>query len=379
MLGWRDFRLMTGREIAIQAGLIALVIAIIWGAIQSAQTNLAAMGLTSGFDFLDRSTGWGYSFSLIERSIDDAYSRTIMIGFLNTLFVGFISILFATVLGFFIGTLRDSQNLGLQALSSVYVQIFRNIPLILQVSFLYSILIHFPSPKKSLTILDTVFMSNRGIMVPVFNMPLAVVAGVVIASILLAILLARFSKTTLSAVGFWILGTIVLFVVAIVIFTPEGSPVLSIPELKGLRFRGGLTLSVELVAMIVGIVLYGAAYIGEIVRGGLSEVPKGLVQAGESLGLGTFAIWWTIKMPMALRSIIPPLGNQWIFLMKATTVGIAIGFSDLFYIVSTSITQSGQTLELIAILMGLFLSVNFAMAQLVNILNGRMKLKGYGS
>lgn len=379
MLGWRDFKLMTGREIAIQVGVVALVIAIIWGAVSSAQTNLAAMGLTSGFAFLERGTGWSYSFSLLERSIDDPYSRTILIGFLNTLFVGFISIFFATILGFFIGTLRDSRNPGLRTISSVYVQIFRNIPLILQVAFLYSILIHFPSPKKSLTILDAVFMSNRGIMVPVFNMPLAVVAGIVVASIVLAIVLARLAKTTLHAVGFWLVGTIVLFVLAVLIFTPEGSPVLSLPELKGLRFRGGLTLSVELVAMIVGIVLYGAAYIGEVVRGGLAEVPKGLIQAGESLGLGSFAVWWTIKMPMALRSIIPPLGNQWIFLMKATTVGIAIGFSDLFYIVSTSITQSGQTLELIAILMGLFLSVNFAMAQLVNLLNARLALKGYGS
>ncbi|MFK7754182.1 MAG: ABC transporter permease subunit [Sedimentitalea sp.] len=370
---------MTGREIALQLGLVALVIALVWGAYQSAQTNLAAMGLTSGFDFLERGTGWSYSFSLLERSIDDPYRRTILIGFLNTLFVGFTSIIFATILGFFIGTLRDSQNPGLRTISSVYVQIFRNIPLILQVAFLYSILIHFPSPKKALSIADSVFMSNRGIMVPVFNMPLIVVAAYVIAMIVLAVVVARIAPTALRAIGYWVIGAVLMGVALVLLFTPEGSPVLSVPELKGLRFRGGLTLSVELVAMIVGIVLYGAAYIGEVVRGGLSEVPKGLIQAGESLGLGTFAIWWTIKMPMALRSIIPPLGNQWIFLMKATTVGIAVGFSDLFYIVSTSITQSGQTLELIAILMGLFLSVNFAMAKVVNLLNARLALKGYGS
>ena len=159
---------------------------------------------------------------------------------------------------------------------------------------------------------------------------------------------------------------------------PEGAGVVSVPYLKGLRFRDGLTISVELVAMIVGIVLYGAAYIGEIARGGLADVEKGLVEAGESLGMGAFAVWWKIKVPMALRSIVPPLGNQWIFIMKATTVGVAIGFSDLFYIVSTSITQSGQTLELIAILMGGFLLVNFCLAQAVNWLNGRLALKGYG-
>ncbi|MEL6375694.1 MAG: ABC transporter permease subunit, partial [Pseudomonadota bacterium] len=178
---------------------------------------------------------------------------------------------------------------------------------------------------------------------------------------------------------FWLLGTVAALAIAVAFFTPEGESAVSIPSLQGLRFRGGLTLSVELVAMILAIVLYSAAYIAEVVRGGLDEVPKGLVEAGKSLGLSGFAIWWKIKVPMALRSIIPPLGNQWIFTMKATTVGVAIGFSDLFYIVSTSITQSGQTLELIAILAGGFLLVNFSMAKAVNWLNGRLALQGYGA
>ena len=181
-----------------------------------------------------------------------------------------------------------------------------------------------------------------------------------------------------KAIAIWVLASLLLLLAAIFFFTPEGTNAISFPRLKGLRFRGGTTLSVELVAMIIAIVLYGAAYIGEVVRGGLTEVPKGLTEAGEAMGLGRFAVWWTIKMPMALRSIIPPLGNQWIFIMKATTVGVAIGFSDLFYIVSTSITQSGQTLELIGILMLAFLLVNFVVAQVVNWLNASLALKGYG-
>lgn len=151
----------------------------------------------------------------------------------------------------------------------------------------------------------------------------------------------------------------------------------SIPALKGLRFVGGISVSIEFVAMILAIVLYGSAYIAEVVRGGLQEVPKGLIEAGQAIGLSRSAIWSRIKMPMALRTIIPPLGNQWIFIMKATTIGVAIGFSDLFYIVSTSITQSGQTLELIALLMGAFLLVNYLIAQLTNLLNASLKLKGH--
>ncbi len=378
MLGWRDFGRMTKRELALQFGLVALVLIVVIGAVRSAQINLAELGITSGFSFLNRDTGWGYSFSLLERTIDDTYRKTLLIGFLNTLFVGFISIFFATILGFIIGTMRDSRNLGLQVASAAYIQVFRNIPLILQVVFLYSILIHFPSPKQAYSIGDVMFLTNRGIIVPVLTIPLGVVAGVVVMSIALAIGLARFTKNKLQGVLGWLAGTIVLLVVAILIFTPEGSSVVSVPYLKGLKFRDGLTITPELVGMIVGIVLYGAAYIGEVVRGGLAEVKRGLVEAGSSLGLGNFGIWWTIKVPMALRSIVPPLGNQWIFIMKATTVGVAIGFSDLFYIVSTSITQSGQTLELISILMGGFLLVNFCLAQAINWLNRRLALKGYG-
>ncbi|MGR3513617.1 MAG: ABC transporter permease subunit [Paracoccaceae bacterium] len=379
MLGWRDFKLMSSREIALQVGVVALVVAIVVSAYFSARINLTELGITSGFNFLERDTGWSYSFSLIERSIDDTYRRTLFIGFLNTVFVGLISIVFATILGFAIGTMRDSEHPGLKAISSVYVQIFRNIPLILQIVFLYSILIHFPGPKQAYAFGDVIFMSNRGIMVPVLNLPLWSVAGLVAFAVALGVWLLKTRLGLWTSLALWFGAVIAGVALALWLLVPEGENMVSVPFLKGLRFREGVTLSVELVAMIIGIVLYSAAYIGEVVRGGLDEVPKGLVEAGKSLGLKRFAVWWTIKMPMALRSIIPPLGNQWIFTMKATTVGVAIGFSDLFYIVSTSITQSGQTLELIAILMGAFLLVNFIIAQLVTLLNARLALKGYGS
>ncbi len=379
MLGWRDFNRMTAREIAVQVGVVALVVLVVLSAYFSAKINLSALGITSGFNFLDRDTGWSYSFSLLERSIEDTYRKTLLIGFLNTIFVGLISIVFATILGFLIGTMRDSENPGLKALSSVYVQIFRNIPLILQIVFLYSILIHFPSPKQAYSVADMVFMSNRGIMVPILNLPLWSVAALVVAACGLAWGLIRSELGAWKAIGLWFAAVGAVVALAIATLIPDGTSVLSVPVLKGLRFREGLTLSVELVAMILGIVLYSAAYIGEVVRGGLDEVPKGLVEAGKSMGMGRLAVWWTIKMPMALRSIIPPLGNQWIFTMKATTVGVAIGFSDLFYIVSTSITQSGQTLELIAILMLAFLLVNFIIARAVGLINGRLALKGYGA
>ncbi|MEM9060968.1 MAG: ABC transporter permease subunit [Pseudomonadota bacterium] len=366
------------RNTLIQVGFLAGIILLVWGAVSSARVNLAELGITSGFAFLDRGTGWSYSFSLIERSIDDSYRRTLLIGFANTLFLGVITIILSTLLGFVMGTMRDARNLAARSVATIYVQIFRNIPLILQVIFWYAALIHMPGPRQAISMLDLVFVSNRGVMVPILNAPLWVAMVQVAFAIILALIL--WSVTSLSkarCIGIWLLAVLAVgLILALAVLPPETS-LLSVPELKGLRFVGGLTISIELVAMIIAIVLYSGAYIAEVVRGGLLEVPKGLVEAGKALGLGPRSIWFRIKMPMALRTIIPPLGNQWIFTMKATTVGVAIGFSDLFMIVSTSITQSGQTLELIGIMMLAFLAINFTIAQAVNVANSRIQLKGH--
>ncbi|MEM7776134.1 MAG: ABC transporter permease subunit [Pseudomonadota bacterium] len=365
------------RKFMIQAVVVAVIFLSIWSAVSSAQTNLTALGITSGFGFLERATGWGYSFSLIERSIDDTYARTLTIGFLNTLFLGTLCIVLSTIVGFLVGSIRDSTNLALQTLSTTFIQFFRNIPLILQVVFWYALLIHMPGPRQAMSLVDMVFLSNRGLMVPMFNLPVTAALGVGLASAAIAALLFWMRISLAKAVILWLVGTALSIAVACFALIPAGEPIVSIPALKGLRFRGGLELSIELLAMIIAIVLYSSAYIAEVVRGGLAEVPRGLTEAGQALGMSSRAIWLQIRLPMALRSIIPPLGNQWIFVMKATTVGVAIGFSDLFMIVSTSITQSGQTLELIAILMGAFLLVNFTLAQLVNLLNARLQLKGH--
>lgn len=365
------------RKYMVQAAVVVATIVVIWTTISSARTNLAALGITSGYGFLERATGWSYSFSLIDRSIDDTYARTLFIGLLNTLMVGTVSIILSTVLGFLIGTARDMRNLAVASAAGVFVQVFRNIPLILQVVFWYALLIHMPGPRQSMSLGDAVFMSNRGLMVPVLNVSVGLALLIIVGLVLFGVFLIWRGVSPMRGLAVWLAGSVTVLALAAATMVPAGMPAISYPELKGLRFVGGVTISIEFVAMIVAIVLYGSAYIAEVVRGGLKEVPKGLIEAGQALGLGPVSIWTRIKMPMALRTVIPPLGNQWIFIMKATTIGVAIGFSDLFYIVSTSITQSGQTLELIAILMGAFLLINFSIAQFVNWLNARMKLKAH--
>lgn len=366
------------RDILLQTLLVAVVVLVFWVAISTARVNLNELNMTSGFGFLERSTGWSYSFSLIDRNIDDSYSKTILIGFMNTLFLGLICIVLSTIFGFIIGTARDARQLGINALATVYVQIFRNLPLILQLVVWYALLIHMPGPKQAYSLGDIAFLSNRGLMLPALNVAPSVVIGIFLAWVALAVVFLRAkSLRPASRFALWLLTGIAVTVAATAMFAPADASLLSIPVQKGLRFRGGLPISIELVAMIIAITFYGSAYIAEVVRGGLNEVPKGLTEAGQALGLPPRAIWFHIKMPMALRTIMPPLGNQWIFIMKATTLGVAIGFSDLFYIISTSITQSGQTLELMGILMLSFLLINYSLAQLVNFLNARMTLKGH--
>ncbi|WP_299707366.1 ABC transporter permease subunit [uncultured Tateyamaria sp.] len=365
------------RKIIIQAVLIGVSLLVVYGAFTTARTNLAAQGLTSGFGFLERSTGWDYSFSLIQKDIRDPYARTLFVGFLNTLFVGFIAIVLTTFFGFLIGTARDASNIAVKTAATVYVQIFRNIPLILQLVFLYAVLINLPGPRQAMSLADSIFLSNRGMMLPGLSVSPGIAVALLLASLAIGVLLIRAKLPLFRGLAVWIGGSVILCLAVTAAFRPEGAAMFSIPELKGLRFRGGITIPIELFGMIIAITLYGSAYIAEVVRGGLAQVPKGLTEAGQALGLTKAAIWSRIKMPMALRSIIPPLGNQWIFMMKATTIGVAIGFSDLFYIVSISITQSGQTLELIAILMGAFLLVNGGLAVFTNWLNARMKLKAH--
>lgn len=363
------------KKLLIQFLIVALSVLAIWGGVTNAQYNLDRLNMTSGFSFLDRGTGWDYSFSLVERSINDRYRYTLFIGLLNTLFVGLICIVTTTFFGFIIGTMRDARHPAVSFAANIYVQIFRNIPLILQAVFLYAMLIHMGGPRQAMNFADIAYLSGRGLMLPGFNVSPTIAIAMLVASFVLAICLILCKVSLWRSLAIWLVGSIALCVLTALIFRPEGESLFTIPELKGLRFRNGVSVPIELVAMIVSITLYGSAYIAEIVRGGLAQVPRGLVEAGQALGLRNASIWLKIKVPMALRSIIPPLGNQWIFMMKATTIGIAIGFSDLFYITVNSISQSGQTLELILLLMLTFLAINYSIALFTNWLNARMKLK----
>ncbi len=366
-----------------QAFVISAVAVLIIAMIMNTRSALEAQSLTSGFGFLERSTGWDFSFSVLPYTISDSYQRTLIIGILNTLLLGFLGISLATILGVVIGLVRTSKNYLFSFLGTLYVETFRNIPLILQGVFWYSIVSHLPRPRSATSLGDMVFLSGRGVYFPVVNISVAAVATMLALLVLWVITLFWLREKLdrshmyhqIKRLG-WCM--VVLVVLLIGYFShAAGTPVLDVPQLKGLNFRGGMRMPPELTALVIAIGLYGGAYIGEVVRAGLMSVPRGQIEAGFVSGLKSRHIFTRIRLPLAVRAVLPSLTNQYVQLMKATTIGLVVGYSDFFMIVSTSINQSGQTLELLAILMGGFLVINLSIAYVMNSINRRIAIKGY--
>ncbi len=371
------------REIVFQALVLSLVAAALVAMVMSTRASLEEQSLTTGFGFLERSTGWDFSFSVLPYSISDTYSKTIMIGILNTLLLGFLGIFFATLIGIVVGLVRTSKNKLFSFLGTVYVEIFRNVPLILQAVFWYSIVAHLPRPRAAISMGDSVFFTGRGVYFPVLNIALWSVALMIVMLIAWLVFLPwlrdRLDRSsayyTIKNLG-WLLLPIAFFIIGYLARVPD-TPLLNTPALKGLNFKGGMRMPPELSALVIAISLYGGAYIGEVVRAGLMSVPKGQIEAAFVNGLKNFHIFTRVRLPLAVRAVLPSLTNQYVQLMKATTIGLVVGFSDFFMIISTSINQSGQTLELLAILMVGFLIINLSIAFVMNTINRRIAIKGY--
>lgn len=367
------------RDVITQALLVSgVAIALIYCALRI-RYAVQAQGMVSGFGFLDRSTGWDISFSVLEYSISETYARVILIGLLNTIYSGVISIVGATIIGALVGLARLSPNYLLRSAGATYVNFFRNIPLILQIIFWYQIIGHLPHPRQALDIGGIFFLSNRGLYWPVLH--LANWAGWAILALFFVTLVGVSLRTRMlggvsfTRKKFFALGLLTILLVAF-LGTIGQENAWDVPHLAGLNIKGGAVLQPELCALVVAIWLYGGAYIGEVVRSGFMSVRKGQTEAARSLGLRRFHIFSRIQLPLAIRAMLPTLSNQYILLMKSTTLGIAIGFSEFFFVISTSINQSGQTLELLGILMVGFLTVNLCIGFGMNWLNVRLALKG---
>ena len=373
------------RDFILQAAFLSALVGLLAGAFVVGKANLEAQGLTSGFGFLDRATGFDVGFSLIPFTPFDSYGRLLVVGLLNTIALGAISLVLASIVGLFVAIFRTSQNPVLNKIGTIYVEIFRNIPIILQVFFWYAVMTRLPPPRQAFDLGGVAFASSRGIIIPGLNVSADAVgfsiaclaAGLCAAFWLPARLLAQWEPRQISmARWLMIAGSIGLSVLMLLAGQLPDVPLFSVPELKGLNFRGGIRISPELSAMIVAISIYGGAYIAEIIRAGFLSVGQGQVEAAQSLGMKPYQILRLIRLPLALRAVFPTLINQYVWLFKATTLGIAIGFSDFFFVIAVSINQVGQTIELLAILMVAFFVLNNSMAWVLNRVNASIALKG---
>ena len=376
----RPTRRLRPRDWLIQIGVLAVVLGLVVSFVLIARHNLLSQGIATGFGFLERSTGWPINFALIEVTDRSSYARMLTAGLLNTLLVGVLGLIAATVIGMFIALARISSNAVLNLIGTVYVEIFRNVPLILQAFFWYAVMTHLPSPRQAIPLGGVGFISNRGIMLPALDMSALDIVLLVVGIVLAFVAVQKLAKSGQMVLRWkWplLIGiSAALLLVLLLTGREADAPLFTVPELKGLRFVGGFAVKPEFSALLIAIAVFGGAYIGEIIRGGFLAVDQGKVEAALALGLRPMQVNRLIRIPLALRAALPALANQYVWLMKSTTIGIAIGFPDYFMIVSTSINQSGQTIELLALLMGGFLLVNYIIGTVMNAINRRIAIKG---
>ena len=315
------------RSVLAQALLLFTVAAVGSWLFLNLQQNLAARNITAGFDFLGDTAGFAIGESQIDYSASDTITRALLVGLINTLKVSVLSILGATVLGVALGLARVSDNGLLRSLARVYVEIVRNIPLLVQLLFLYALVLNvLPPVEQSLQPLPGVFLSNRGIVLPVFN----------------------FSDFAFE----W-------------------------PQLGRFNIEGGIQWSAELMTLVVGLSIYTAAYIAEIVRSGIESVPPGQSEAAQALGLRPNQTLRRIVLPQALRAILPPLTSWYLNTVKNSSLAIAVGYPDLLSVVDTLINQTGQAIEGVLLVIAAYLAVNLLLSLLINRYNSIITRRGF--
>jgi len=365
------------RGVVFQVLFVAAVVGLGWFLVHNTIVNLRRQNIASGFGFLDREAAFGIGESLIAYSPADTYARAFLVGLLNTLYVAGLGIVLATILGAVMGIARLSSNWLIRKLAQIYVETFRNIPLLLQLFFWWGLLRETaPAPRQAWQLLPDVFVSNRGIAFPVPSpdpahgwMALAFCVGVVATIGMFRWARQRQARTGQQFPTGWVgLGLIVGLPLAV--FFAGGAPlVLDRPELKGFNFAGGHAVSPEFAALLLGLVIYTGTFIAEIVRAGILAVSWGQTEAAMAIGLKPGQRMRLIVLPQALRVIIPPLTSQYLSLAKNSSLAVAIGYPDLVSIANTTINQTGQAVEGITMIMAVYLTISLIISALMNIYN----------
>ena len=359
-------------------GIALAVVAWLWS---NAIHNLSARRISTGFAFLGREAGMPIADSWLAYSPKDTYLRAFIVGLVNTLRVSVIGIVLATVFGTMIGIARLSPNWLLSRLAAVYVEVLRDIPLLLQLLFWYVLMQALPAARAAFSPIGGVYLSNRGLVLP------SIAIGEGHYWVLGAALLGLIAFYALRKQFFarqmrdgrprriWPFALILIFALPALVSWWRGvSFSLAMPELRGFNFVGGMTLTPEYFALLIALVTYTSAFIAEIVRSGIEAVPKGQWDAALALGLRRSFVIRQIIMPQSLRLIVPPMTSQYLNLTKNSSLAVAIGYQDIVSIANTTLNQTGQAIEAIALIMLVFLTISSSISLFMNWYNARIAL-----
>ena len=370
------------RGIVFQILFVAVILALAGFLVHNTLNNLAQQNIATGFGFLGREAAFGIGESLIAYSPADTYARAFLVGLTNTLYVAALGVVLATILGTVMGLARLSSNWLIRKLAQIYVETFRNIPLALQLFFWWGVLRgSAPAPRQAWQPLPDVFVSNRGIVFPVpredpahFWMLLALLAGVAAAWGISRWARERQMRTGQQFPSGW-LGLALILGLPLAVFLAAGMPLqLDVPALHGFNFTGGTSFSPEFAALLIGLVLYTASFIAEIVRAGILAVSWGQSEAALALGLTPWQRMRLIVLPQALRVIIPPMTSQYLGLTKNSSLAVIIGFPDLVSVANTTINQTGQAVEGITMIMAVYLAISLLISLFMNLYNRSVAL-----
>jgi general L-amino acid transport system permease protein len=370
------------RAVLFQVGVLGMVGLLAYYLMTNTLANLERQAIATGFGFLEKQSSFEIGESLISYSAADTYFRALLVGALNTLLVSFIGIILTIILGTFIGIARLSTNWLLSKMAAIYIEFFQDIPILLQLFFWYAFFYEIlPQPRQALNLFKGAFLCNRGLIlaIPAAHPAFKYMAVAFLIGCLAVYLMRRWARKRQDETGrlFPVFKAAVVILVGLPVITwwAAGAPTaMDMPVLRGFNFQGGITVSPEFTAVLLGLVLYTAAFVAEVVRAGIQSVSKGQTEAAASIGLKPGQILNLVILPQALRVIIPPLTSQMLNLTKNSSLAVAIGYPEFVSVAGTTINQTGQAIEGVALIMTIYLIFSLTTSAFMNWYNKKMKL-----
>lgn len=375
---WRNRKVVPIISQIIFVLIVGIVIAFM---VRNVISGLEQIGLVLGLDYLNLKASFPIAESIISYTPDDPYTRALLVGLLNTLKVSVFGIILATIIGVIVGVARLSNNWLVRKVATVYVEVFRNTPLLVQI-FIWNFAVFLPMPKIQDAIsVGPFYFSNRGASIPWFTLQDNTLIWLVILIFLIAGSIILFKKLTkvsiesgkstypfISSVGLIVIGTIIIYIIL-----GNGPLGFSVPVFNGNSFEGGTSLSIGFMSVLVALTIYTSTYISEIVRAGIMGVPKGQTEAAKALGFKSHTALRLIIFPQAIRIIIPPLTSQYLNLIKNSSLAMAVAYQDIVGIGNTIINQTGHTLETLLIVISVYLLFSLTTSLLMNIFNKKFQ------